>query len=112
MMKTDDDVYAYWMGYMLSTVKEIARRSKDRTCVDALRVFCDSSSLVTDSDREALEAALSGDDPLYQGNLDDAKESARLEARDAEFSRKVPDTFRLVGAFCCEPDPSCGQDAA
>ena len=30
------------------------------------------------------------------------------------FSRKVPDTpgLRLVGAFHCDPDPSCGQDSA
>ena len=30
------------------------------------------------------------------------------------YSRKVPDTpaLRLVGAFHCDPDPSCGQDGA
>ena len=30
------------------------------------------------------------------------------------YSRKVPDTpaLRLVGAFHCEPDESCGQDGA
>jgi hypothetical protein len=30
------------------------------------------------------------------------------------YSRKVPDTpaLRLVGAFHCDPDPSCGQDAS
>ena len=42
----------------------------------------------------------------------------RLHEIDEEepdvFSRKVPDTpgLRLVGAFGCDPDESCGQDGA
>ena len=133
MMRDDDDTMAFWMGYMLGTVKDIARRTHDPSCVDALRQFCDNSRFVQDHDREALNLIDSGNDPLYQGNIDDAERSANLaaqEARDslyqaaraagytdaaahniAGFSRKAPDTpaLRLAGAFHCDPDPSCEQ---
>lgn len=92
-MHDDDDIYAYWMGYMLGTVKDVARRTHDRSAVDALRVFCETSRLAENSDREALEQALSDSDPLYQG-----------------YSRQVPDTpaLRLAGVFACDPDERGG----
>ena len=104
-----DDTRAYWMGYMIGTVKNVARRTHDPSAVDALRVFCNTSSFATDRDREALDLIDSGDDPLYQGNRDDAERSAGLEQQDI-FSRRVPDTpgLRLAGVFECEPDESCG----
>ena len=128
-MRDGDDTHAYWMGYMLQTVKDMARRTHDKSCVDALRVFVETSRLAQPTDLEALDKALSDDDPLYQGNRDDAEKSAGLEAQDllyeaarkagytdtaahniAGFSRRVPDTpgLRLAGVFECEPDPSCG----
>ena len=133
MFDPDKDTYAYWFGYMFQTVKGMARRTHDKSCVDALRVFVETSRLAQPTDLEALDKALSDDDPLYQGNRDDAEKSAGLEAQDllyeaarkagytdtaahniAGFSRRVPDTpgLRLAGVFECEPDPSCGQDGA
>ena len=129
MMRDDDDTMAFWMGYMLGTVKDCARRTHDKSCIDSLRVFVKTSQLVQLSDIEALNKIDSGDDPLYQGNRDDAEKSAGLEAQDllyeaarkagytdtaahniAGFFRRVPDTpgLRLAGVFECEPDPSCG----
>ena len=112
-MRDGDDIPAYWFGYMLGTVKDIARRTHDRSCVDALRQFCNTSSLANDLDRAALSLIDSGNDPLYQGFVECAEMSAGLEAQDT-FSRKVPDTpaLRWAGVFACEPDPSCGQDGA
>jgi len=128
-MRDGDDTHAYWMGYMLQTVKDMARRTHDKSCVDALRVFVETSRLAQPTDLEALDKALSDDDPLYQGNRDDAEKSAGLEAQDllyeaarkagytdtaahniAGFSRRVPDTpgLRLAGVFECQPDESCG----
>ena len=106
-MRDDDDTMAFWMGYMLGTVKDTARRTHDPSCVDALRQFCDHSRFVQDHDREALNLIDSGNDPFYQGNRDDAERSAGLEAQD--FSRKVPPALRL--AFHCDPDESCGGAA-
>ena len=111
-MRDGDDNHAYWMGYFLGTVKDMARRTHDKSCIDTLRVFCDTSELATHLDREALEQALSDSDPLYQG-----------------YSRQVPDTpaLRLAGlpvdipswrggrsgyfdeGLGCHPDESCGQ---
>ena len=126
---TTDDSAGYWMGYMLGTVKDVARRTHDKSCVDALRQFCETSRWALDMDHEALDKALSDDDPLYEGNRDDAERSAGLEAQDAlyaaaraagytdtaarniaGFSRRVPDTpgLRLAGVFECDPDESCG----
>jgi len=95
-MMHEDDNHAFWMGYMLQTVKDVARRTHDQSCVDALRAFCDTSALAKDADREALEKALSDDDIYYDN-----------------YSRKVPDTpvLRLAGAFHCDPDESCGGAA-
>jgi len=92
-MRDGDDTHAYWMGYFLGTVKDMARRTHDRSCIDTLRVFCDTSELATHLDREELEKALSDSDPLYQG-----------------YSRQVPDTpaLRLAGAFHCNPDERGG----
>ena len=132
-MRDGDDTRDYWFGYMLGTVKDCARRTHDKSCIDSLRVFVETSRLAQPSDLEALDKALSDNDPLYQGNRDDAERSAGLEAQDvlseaaraagytiipiSDFpglSRKVPDTpaLRLAGVFECEPDPSCGQDGA
>ena len=132
-MRDGDDTHAYWMGYMLGTVKDMARRTHDRSCVDALRVFVETSRLAQPHDLESLEAALSDDDPLYEGNKECAETSAGLEAQDmlyqaarkagytdaaahniSGFSRRTPDTpaLRLAGVFACDPDPSCGQDGA
>ena len=104
MFDPDTDTYAYWFGYMFATVKEKAREG-DKLCVDTLQQFCDHSRLAVDTDREVLEQAVSHDL---------ADKSAGLEAQDAEFSRKVPDTpgLRLAGVFGCNPDESCGQDDA
>ena len=109
-MRNGDDNHGYWFGYMLGTVKDCARRTHDKSCIDSLRVFCETSRLAQPSDVEALDKALSDDDPLYEGNRDDAERSAGLEAQDAEFSRRVPDTpgLRLAGVFECQPDESCG----
>ena len=92
-MRDGDDNHAYWMGYFLGTVKDMARRTHDKSCIDTLRVFCDSSELATHLDREELEKALSDSDPLYQG-----------------YSRQVPDTpaLRLAGVFACNPDERGG----
>ena len=81
------------MGYFLGTVKDMARRTHDKSCIDTLRVFCDTSELATHLDREELEKALSDSDPLYQG-----------------YSRQVPDTpaLRLAGVFACNPDERGG----
>ena len=49
-----DDSYPYWMGYMLSTIRDTAQRTHDRSCVETLRVFCDTSELATDLDHDAL----------------------------------------------------------
>jgi hypothetical protein len=88
-MRDGDDTHAYWMGYMLQTVKDMARRTHDKSCVDALRVFVETSRLAQPNDLEALDKALSDDDPLYRG-----------------YSRQVPDTpaLRLAGVFACNPD--------
>lgn len=37
-MHDDDDIYAYWMGYMLGTVKDVARRTHDHSAVDGKSV--------------------------------------------------------------------------
>jgi len=118
-MRDGDDTHAYWMGYMIQTVKDAARRTHDKSCVDALRVFVETSRLAQPNDLEALNKALGDDDPLYEGNRDNAERSAGLEAQDdalyeaarasgythvaarkiAGFSRCVPDTpaLRLAG---------------
>ena len=113
MFDPDTDTYAYWMGYMIQTVKDAARRTHDKSCVDALRVFVETSRLAQPNDLEALNKALGDDDPLYEGNREYADKSAGLEAQDV-FFRQTPDTpaLRLGGMFRCEPDPSCGQDGA
>ena len=92
-MRDGDDNHAYWMGYFLGTVKDMARRTHDKSCIDTLRVFCDTSELATHLDREELEKALSDSDPLYQG-----------------YSRQVPDTpaLRLASVFACNPDERGG----
>ena len=129
-MRDGDDNRGYWFGYMLGTVKDCARRTHDPSCVDALRAFVETSRLAQPTDVEALDKALSDDDPLYQGNRDDAERSAGLETQDRRhgpacsengilgmtnkeiesFSRRVPDTpgLRLAGVFECQPDESCG----
>lgn len=101
-MRDGYDTHAFWMGYMLGTVKDAARRTHDKSCVDALREFCDNSKLVADSDLEALERALGDDDPLYQGNIDLEQRSAELEAQD------ILPALRLAGAFECNPDENSG----
>ena len=63
-MRDGDDNHGYWFGYMLGTVKDCARRTHDKSCIDSLRVFCETSRLAHPSDLEALNKALGDDDPL------------------------------------------------
>jgi len=102
MFDPDTDTYAYWFGYMFATVKKTAGNG-DALSINSLREFCDHSRFALDTDREVLEQAVSNPRDL-------AQKSAGLEAQDAQFSRRVPDTpgLRLAGVFECEPDPSCG----
>ena len=65
-----DDTYAYWMGYMLSTVKDVAQRTHDKSCVDSLKEFCERSQWATSTDDDALadiQRAIDGptDDEIY-----------------------------------------------
>ena len=48
-----EDNYPYWLGYLLYTVKDAARRG-DTSALRSLQVFCAESTLALDIDHNTL----------------------------------------------------------
>ena len=48
-----EDSYPYWLGYLLFTVKDAARRG-DTSALRSLQVFCTESTLALNIDQDAL----------------------------------------------------------